>query len=149
MLHCLEIEFLGLFASCVTVSSISAASFTSMCSTQADNNSRKSWLRCRCQFPWCALGLTLNVLLQNVLTAWDCPRHHTPCLPIVIPVYTNGMSGATSGHVTHCCIMLGLRASYSTYKDTGLAGRMICPEVLVGSDCIQRLMIEHFVCILF
>jgi hypothetical protein len=32
-----------------TVSSISAA--------QADNSFRKLWLRCGCQFPWCALGL--------------------------------------------------------------------------------------------
>jgi hypothetical protein len=29
-----------------------------MCSTQADNSSRKLWLLCGCQFPWCALALT-------------------------------------------------------------------------------------------
>jgi hypothetical protein len=29
-----------------------------MCPTQADNSSRKLWLRCGCQFPWCALNRT-------------------------------------------------------------------------------------------
>jgi hypothetical protein len=38
MLRCLEIEFLSLSASCITVSSICAAPFTNMCSTQADYN---------------------------------------------------------------------------------------------------------------
>jgi hypothetical protein len=42
---------------CVSVCSICAAPFSNMCSTQADNNSRKLRLRCGCQFPWCALGL--------------------------------------------------------------------------------------------
>jgi hypothetical protein len=56
MLRCLEIEFLSLPASFFAVSSICAAPFTNMCSTQADNNSRKSRLRCGCQFPWCAPG---------------------------------------------------------------------------------------------
>jgi hypothetical protein len=42
---------------CVAVSSICADPFSNMCSTQADNNSRKLQLRCGCQFPWCALAL--------------------------------------------------------------------------------------------
>jgi hypothetical protein len=37
-------------------SSICAAPFSNMCSTQADNNSRKLRLRCGCQLPWCALA---------------------------------------------------------------------------------------------
>jgi hypothetical protein len=41
------------------VSSFCAAPFSNMCSTQADNSSRKFQLRCGCQFPWCALGLTV------------------------------------------------------------------------------------------
>jgi hypothetical protein len=94
-------------------------------------------------------GLTLIAFLQNVLTEWDCPRHHTPCLPIGIPVYTKCSSGATLGHMTHCCIMLGPESLTSSYKDTRLAGRVFCPDVLVGSDCIQRLKIEPFACILF
>jgi hypothetical protein len=57
MLRCQEIEFLSLSASCVAASSICAAPFSNMCSTQADNNSLKSRLRCGCQFPWCAFGL--------------------------------------------------------------------------------------------
>jgi hypothetical protein len=43
-------------ASCVAVSSICAAPFSSTCSTQSDNNSRKLRLRCSCQFPCCALA---------------------------------------------------------------------------------------------
>jgi hypothetical protein len=39
------------------VSSICAAPFSNMCSTQADNSSGKFRLRCGCQFPWCALAL--------------------------------------------------------------------------------------------
>jgi hypothetical protein len=39
----------------VAVSSICAAPFSNMCSTQADNNSRKLRLRCGCQFPSCVL----------------------------------------------------------------------------------------------
>jgi hypothetical protein len=57
MLRCLEIEFLSRSASCVAVSSICAAPFSNMCSTQVDNNSRKLRLRCGCQFLWCALAL--------------------------------------------------------------------------------------------
>jgi hypothetical protein len=41
MLCCLEVEFLSLSESCVAVSSICAAPFSNMCSTQADNNSQK------------------------------------------------------------------------------------------------------------
>jgi hypothetical protein len=58
MLRCLEVKFLSLSASCVAVSSICAAPFSNMCSTQADNNSLKLRLRCGCQFPWCAHALT-------------------------------------------------------------------------------------------
>jgi hypothetical protein len=39
-LRCLEVEFLSLYASCVAVSSISAAPFSNVCSTKADNNSQ-------------------------------------------------------------------------------------------------------------
>jgi hypothetical protein len=46
----------------VRCSSICAALISNMCSTQADNNSRKLRLRCDCQFPWCALGLTVVIL---------------------------------------------------------------------------------------
>jgi hypothetical protein len=55
MLRCLEVEFLSLSASCFAVSSICAAQFSNMCST----NSRKLQLRCGCQFPWCATALTV------------------------------------------------------------------------------------------
>jgi hypothetical protein len=41
MLRCLEVEFLSLSASCVAVSSMYAAPFTNMCSTQAHKSSRK------------------------------------------------------------------------------------------------------------
>jgi hypothetical protein len=41
MLRCLEVEFLSLSASCFTISSICAAPFSNMCSTQTDNSSRK------------------------------------------------------------------------------------------------------------
>jgi hypothetical protein len=44
------------------VSSICAAPFSNMCSTQADNNSRKLRLRCGCQFHWCALALRIGKL---------------------------------------------------------------------------------------
>jgi hypothetical protein len=40
-----------------TISSVCAAPFSNMCSTQADNNSRKLRLRCGCQFSWSALAL--------------------------------------------------------------------------------------------
>jgi hypothetical protein len=36
--------------------------FSNMCSTQADHISRKLRLRCGCQFPWCALGLSCGRL---------------------------------------------------------------------------------------
>jgi hypothetical protein len=42
---------------CVAVSSICAAPFSNMCSTQANKNSRKLRLRCGCQFPWCAFAV--------------------------------------------------------------------------------------------
>jgi hypothetical protein len=74
MLRCLEIEFLSLSASCVAVSPICAAPFSNMCSTQADNNSRKLRLRCGCQFPWCALALT--------------PSSTVPLLAVTSVVYT-------------------------------------------------------------
>jgi hypothetical protein len=54
MLRSLEVEFLSLSASIVAVSSICAAQFSNMYSTQADNNFRKLQLRCGCQFHWCA-----------------------------------------------------------------------------------------------
>jgi hypothetical protein len=41
----------------VAISSICAAQFSSTCSTQSDNSSRRLWLRCSCQFPWSALAL--------------------------------------------------------------------------------------------
>jgi hypothetical protein len=47
------------WGNCIAVSSICAAPFSIMCSTQADNNSRKLRLRCGCQFPLCALALIL------------------------------------------------------------------------------------------
>jgi hypothetical protein len=80
MLRCLEVEFLSLSMSCVAVSSICAAPFSNMCSTQADNNSRKFWLRCSCKFLWCALPLgscsSVNrpSLLANLLTFTVCSR---------------------------------------------------------------------------
>jgi hypothetical protein len=42
------------------VSSRCAAPVNNMCSTQADNSSRKFRLRCGCQFPWCALALSVS-----------------------------------------------------------------------------------------
>jgi hypothetical protein len=59
MLCWLEVEFLSLTAISVAVSLTGAAPFTNMCSTQADNNSRKSRLLCGCQFLWYAIGLKL------------------------------------------------------------------------------------------
>jgi hypothetical protein len=46
-----------------------------MCSTRADNNSRKWRLRCGCQFPWWAFALTcvqlrLITLLGNCGCVW-------------------------------------------------------------------------------
>jgi hypothetical protein len=61
MLRCLEVEFLSLSTSCVAVSSICAAPFSYMCSTQAANNSWKLRLRCGCQFPWCAVALKVVI----------------------------------------------------------------------------------------
>jgi hypothetical protein len=46
-------------ASRVAVSSVRAAPFSSTCSTQSRNKSRKLRLRCGCQFPWCSLALRL------------------------------------------------------------------------------------------
>jgi hypothetical protein len=52
--------FPGLRCNCVTLSWICAAPICSTFSTQSDNNSRELWLRCGCQFPWCALTLSLK-----------------------------------------------------------------------------------------
>jgi hypothetical protein len=62
---CLEVEFLSLPPSCVDVSSICGAPFSSTCWTKADNNSRKLLLRCGCQFPWCSLALAVPILNQT------------------------------------------------------------------------------------
>jgi hypothetical protein len=62
MLRRPEVEILSLSASRVAVSSIRAAQVSTMCPTQADNNSRKLRLRCGCQFPWFALSLRLNIV---------------------------------------------------------------------------------------
>jgi hypothetical protein len=61
-------------ASRVAVSSICAAPFSSTCSTQSDNNSRKSRLRCSWQFPWCALARTVQLqsLSQYFWAFWPC-----------------------------------------------------------------------------
>jgi hypothetical protein len=59
MLRCLEVEFLSLSVSCGAVSSKCSAEFSNMCSTRADNSSRKLRLRCGCQFPWYALVLSV------------------------------------------------------------------------------------------
>jgi hypothetical protein len=64
MLRCLETEFLSLSMSCIAVSSICAAPFSNMGSTQADNSSWKLQFHCGCQFPWCALILTLSVMFK-------------------------------------------------------------------------------------
>jgi hypothetical protein len=61
-------------ASCVAVSSIFAAPFSNMCSTQADNNFRKLRLRCSCQFPWCALALS----------CWTCIALAPDDLPVLL-----------------------------------------------------------------
>jgi hypothetical protein len=76
MLRCLEVEFLSLSANCVALSSICAAPFSNMCSTQADNNSRKLRLRCGCQFPWCALALIVTCCYE---------LHKSPINPINNP----------------------------------------------------------------
>jgi hypothetical protein len=47
-----------------TVASVSAALFSNMCSTQADNSSRKLRLRCGCHFPWCALALLILIFVS-------------------------------------------------------------------------------------
>jgi hypothetical protein len=59
MLRCLEVEFFSLSASCVAISLLCAAPFSSMCSTQSNTNSRKLRLRYGCQFLWCALALSV------------------------------------------------------------------------------------------
>jgi hypothetical protein len=48
------------WGNCVAVSSICAAPFSNIRSSQADKNSRKLRLRCGCQFPWCAFGLRVD-----------------------------------------------------------------------------------------
>jgi hypothetical protein len=67
MLRCLEVEFLGRSASCVTVPSICAAPFSNMRSTQDNNRSRILRLRCGCQFPWCALVLRERYWMTRVV----------------------------------------------------------------------------------
>jgi hypothetical protein len=68
--------FLRLSAICVVVSSICAAPFSNMCSTRADNNSRKSRLRCGCQFPWlCPQPVFGRVSLFRVCLL-SCGRSH-------------------------------------------------------------------------
>jgi hypothetical protein len=63
-------------ASCVAVSSIGAAPFSSTSPTESDNSSRKLRLRCGCQFRWCALARTpaaipcsLVLVVRQPLTA--------------------------------------------------------------------------------
>jgi hypothetical protein len=50
------LSFSSLSASCAAISSICAAPYINMCSTQADYNSRKMRLRCGYLFPWCVLA---------------------------------------------------------------------------------------------
>jgi hypothetical protein len=76
MIRCLEVEFLSLPASCVAVSSICSAALTSMCSTQADNNSRKLRLRCGCQCPWCALAPTVTEMVKCFPTFIEQKVHY-------------------------------------------------------------------------
>jgi hypothetical protein len=53
-----------------------AATFSNMCSTQADKNSRKLRLRCGFQFPWCALALTPGQSACNAVLAKHCVQKH-------------------------------------------------------------------------
>jgi hypothetical protein len=64
----------------IVVSSICAAPFSNMWSTQADNNSRKLRLRCGCQFPWCVLALT-EMVTKNLLGVKGVRRVKLTILP--------------------------------------------------------------------
>jgi hypothetical protein len=50
MLRCLDVEFLSLPSNCIAVSSVYTDPFSNVCSTQADNSSRK--LRLRVSLVW-------------------------------------------------------------------------------------------------
>jgi hypothetical protein len=49
---------------------------------QADNNSRKLRLRCRCQFPWCALALRVLAKISRKLLHYTL---HTPNTQLYLP----------------------------------------------------------------
>jgi hypothetical protein len=86
---------------------------SNMCSTQADNNSQKLWLRCCCQFPWCALGLT--VLWSH--RSERCPISSPP--PIITSLQQAYMSITQQiPHHTHLDPEDGSKTSVSTYKTT-------------------------------
>jgi hypothetical protein len=59
------------FCVCVQVSSICAAPFSNICSTQADNSSWKLRLRCGCQFPRCALSIFLLICDPTVSVRFE------------------------------------------------------------------------------
>jgi hypothetical protein len=67
--------FCRLRCSCIAVSSIRTAPFSSTCSTQSDNNSRKWRLHFGCQFPWCALALGQHS--SSLPTGFRTKNHYT------------------------------------------------------------------------
>jgi hypothetical protein len=76
-----ELSFLvfrAFHCSRVAVSSVCAAHFSSTRSNHSDNNSRKSRLRCRCQFPWCSLALIVSVDNSSSVAQKSSHKRATP-----------------------------------------------------------------------
>jgi hypothetical protein len=92
MLSCLKVEFLSLSASCVAVSSICDAPFSNMCSTQADNNSRKLLLRCGCQFPCCPPPPPLLRVAIRGRRNPECKPKIAACTCILLVIFGTGGS---------------------------------------------------------
>jgi hypothetical protein len=103
------------WGNCVAVSSICAAQFSNMCSTQADNNSRKLRLPVSLVCPrpncpivsnnsWINVGLCTSLQFHCTLLHW-----YLCVLPLPIP---------NQLHATQCAFFLHARTLYAAHKFT-------------------------------
>jgi hypothetical protein len=70
-----------------------------MCSTQANNNSRKLQLRCGCQFPWCVLTLRVDEHLFEEVRVTSGVLQGSVLGPLLFPAYVNDIWRDTDSNI--------------------------------------------------
>jgi hypothetical protein len=153
MLRCLGAEFLSLSVSCVAISSICVAPFSSTSSTQADNNSRKLRFRFGCVAVARFLGVPSPLQLGTIsdYKATQITRTHTSIPSLLqsrlvvawLQTSNNGYSSCSYGSRTQFSLETEEKESGEIVRDTVFWGQETTfPVLKVPRQCPLVLLVQ-------